>query len=190
MSSLEKLTDFELCDLLIQSNHSTLNFIYDKHWQSLYTHSYQFLKDEELAKDTVQEVFFDLWKRREQLKIDNIKAYLFQSVRFQSLKHLRKKPNLDIHESYFENFLESNTTQEKLDVDELGDQLEISLSALPAKYQQIFEMSRVEMLSNKEIAQRLSLSTRTVEWYLLKILKHLKTSLIYMLIVTGLLLLQ
>ncbi|MEQ8475400.1 sigma-70 family RNA polymerase sigma factor [Fulvivirga sp.] len=177
--ALDTFTDLELCDLLRESSHRTLKYIYDKHWQSLYQHSYKFLKDEELAKDVVQEVFFDFWKRREELKIDNIRAYLFQSVRFQSLKNLRRLDNLDIHEVHFENFLSSNNTQEQLDFDELNLVIKNSLNELPEKYRQMFEMSKFEHLSNKEIAERFSLSTRTVEWYLLKISKHLKTSLAY-----------
>lgn len=150
------------------------NELYNRHWDALFQAAYRVLKDPELAKDVIQEVFFDFWTRKESLELENVSGYLYRAVRFQSLKQLRKAPLLDIHQEHFANVLGINFTEQQLDINQLEETLTESLDELPAKYKQIFEMSRFQNLSNKEIADKLDLSQRTVDWYLHTVLKHLK----------------
>ncbi len=170
----EQLSDKTLIKQLKKGNRLAFNQLYERHWDAMYQASYRLLRDQELAKDVLQEVFFDLWTRRESLGLKNVSGYLYRAVRFQSLKQLRRAPLLDIHHEYFANVLAINNTQQQLDVDQLEKTLTASLDELPPKYKEIFELSRFQNLSNKEIADRLELSQRTVDWYLHTVLKHLK----------------
>lgn len=172
--SKEQVTDKILMQQLKKGNRMAFNQLFEKHWDPLFQASYRVLKDVDRARDAVQEVFIDFWKRKETLELDNISGYLYKAVRFQSLKQLRKVTLLDIHQEHFKNVLGINTTQQQLDINQLEKTLTESLGELPPKYKEIFEMSRFQNLSNKEIADRLDLSQRTVDWYLHSVLKHLK----------------
>lgn len=83
---------------------------------------------------------------------------------------------MQIHEDRFKELL-VNTTQEQLDLIDLKTKLGEKLGALSPREREIFEMSRYQNLSNKEIANHLNLSQRTVEWYLYQVVKELKTAL-------------
>lgn len=171
------MSDAMLIEQLKEGNLLAFNKLYERSWDQLYQAAYKVLLDEALAKDAVQEVFLDFWIRKERLNIHSIDAYLYQAVRFQALKQLKKSKALDIHELHFQNLLKANDTEEQLNMHQLEESLGRSLEKLPEKYREVFEMSRVQNLSNKEIADKLQLSQRTVEWYLHSVLKHLKTTL-------------
>ena len=129
------------------------------------------------AKDVVQDVFFDFWNKSSQTEISNLGGYLYGAARFQSLKQLRKARFMDVHESQFQEMFSINDTIDQFDLSDLEETIESSLGQLPEKYKQIFKLSRFDQLSNKEIAEKLNLSPRTVDWYLHATLKHLKSSL-------------
>ncbi|MEM7109609.1 MAG: sigma-70 family RNA polymerase sigma factor [Bacteroidota bacterium] len=171
-------SDLQLFQQIKGGSRVAFRRLYDRYWKILFHSSSHFLKSDTGAKDVVQEIFTDLWVRRESLTIQNVSAYLNQAVRFQSLKQLRKQQPADIHEEKFQDILRSNCTQEKIEFTDLLETLEVSLNQLPEKYKEIFEMSRLKDMSNKEIADKLKLSRRTVEWYVGAVLKHLKASML------------
>lgn len=177
-------SDRELIELIRKKrSEGAFKVIYDRHWDNMFQAAYNLLKEEGIAKDTLQEVFVDLWNRIDQVEIENLGGYLYRAVRFQSLKQLRKLPPLDIHETRFVEILGVNNIEDELHYQDLHRTVEKSLEELPPKYKQIFELSRFQHLSNKEIADKLGISTRTVEWYLHNTLKHLETSIGMLLIV-------
>lgn len=161
--SLSEISDDALVAEVIKGNRLAFNSIFERYWDKLFQTAFGFLRDEDAAKDVVQEVFFDLWNRREQLDIERLPAYLYQATRFQSLKQLRKAHILDIHDEKFAEVLCANTTEEQVDLNLLQENLEKSLGALPERYREVFELSRVHNLSNKEIADRMNLSPRTID---------------------------
>lgn len=175
---LKNQSDNVLLKQMRTANRLAFNMLYEKYWDQLFQTSYKLLRDEYLAKDVVQEVFFDLWMRRKEHDIYNLAGYLYKATRFQSLKQLRKATIQDIHQEHFENVFAANETEERLDANELQQSLNNSLKKLPEKHQKIFEMSRNQNMTNREIAEKLQLSQRTVEWYLHTVLKHLKASII------------
>lgn len=174
------ISDESLVRQVKEGSRTAFNMLYERYWGELYQAANRVLLDEELSKDALQEIFLDFWVRKETLDVQNLSGYLYGAVRFQCLKQLRKANNLDIHEWHFEHLLHANPTEEQLNVQELREALARSLAGLPPKYRQVYEMSRVQHLSNKEIADQLNLSQRTVEWYLQMVLKHLRGTLTVM----------
>ena len=165
-----------------KSSQNAFNSLFNKYWDQSYQRAYKLLLDEDLAKDAVQEVFFDIWNRRNSLEITNISGFLYKAIRYQSLKHLQKRNLLDVHEKHFQNLLKVNDVEEQIMFNQLQEKLSKTLESFPDKYKEVFTMSRFQNLSNKEIAEKLSLSQRTVEWYLYTVLKHLKTTLGFLLL--------
>ncbi|MCG8308495.1 MAG: RNA polymerase sigma-70 factor [Cytophagales bacterium] len=177
MLGFEECSEDNLINLLKKGNQQAFKAIFERKWTDLYLPAYRLLMDKDLAKDAVQEVFFDLWNRRKKLDVSNLSAYLYKAVRFQSLKQLRKANLQNIHEERFKSILSHNSSDDLLNLNMLQESLDKSLNELPEKYQKVFNLSRIQQLSNKEIAEQLQLSPRTVEWYLHTTLKHLKTTL-------------
>jgi RNA polymerase sigma-70 factor (family 1) len=155
--------------------------IYVRNWLVLYNYAYNIIRNKEIAEEVVQEMFFYLWNRREELEITHsLKAYLFTAVKFQTLNYIRsKKVRTDYASSYaaFENTLVDNSNEENIRVYDLKKHIEIEVSKLPDKCQQIFRMSRDEHQSIKTISDILNISHKTVENQLTKALKHLRSSL-------------
>ncbi|MGK9124053.1 RNA polymerase sigma-70 factor [Olivibacter sp. SA151] len=176
--SSSKLTDLELWLAVKRSDQRAFSFLYDRYWSKIYTTSYRYLRDKELAANVVHDVFTSLWLRRDALMIQSFEAYVTRATKyiiFRNLSQLRK--NLMEYEDDLERKLKDDTTnrgEERLVQDESMQLVQYYLSALPARCQEIFSMSRFDQLSNEEIAQQLGISKRTVENQLTYALKHLR----------------
>lgn len=133
---------------------------------------------QEQAKDIVQDVFVKFWNDREKLDIKiSIRSYLFVSVRNRCLDILRKKDRSiklseisegrDVADESFETYILS----------ELENLLTRSLDKLPGRCREVFELSRLYGLKNREIAIKLNLSEKTVENQMTKALRILREEL-------------
>lgn len=165
--------------------------MYHKHWSELYLFAYNLLGDPELAKDVVQEVFIPLIGEEKRDTIQHVRAYLFQSVKYQIYTLVRnEKVRLKAFEQL--DFSEQdNSTDELLRERELQQQFELSVSRLPDKCRKIFTLKQ-DGHTAKTIASLTGTSQRTVEHQLYIALKKLRCSLqnmISLLLIAGPLLL-
>ncbi|QHL89333.1 RNA polymerase sigma-70 factor [Nibribacter ruber] len=145
----------------------------------------RFTKDTEAAEDLVQEVFCKIWQNREVLEVTtSYKAYLVRSVTNQSLNYLEKQKRLVLTEdtSPFEEAFSANTTMDLLEGAEMETKVQQALAALPPQCRLIFEMSRFEELTYKEIAETLEISPKTVENQMGKALRILRERLLGLLV--------
>lgn len=134
-----------------------------------------------ICEEIIQEVFFSLWNKRKSLEItQSLKAYLFTAVKFQVLKHIRtEKLYSQYAANYFvfqQNWVD-NSNEESINLNNLKNTIETEVAKLPEKCQQIFRLSRNEHQSIKTISDLLQISHKTVENQLTKALKHLRSSL-------------
>lgn len=148
--------------------------IYVEYWKRLYVYAYQVLKDRELSQDLVQEIFLALWKNRKKVKVKNMSAYLFQSLRFQIYNHFRDNKMTKVQIEDYKHLLASNSVQEIIDLKETRSLLDIYMAQLPNRCREIFYLSRYQNLPHKEIASTLNISTQTVKNQITFALKHLK----------------
>ena len=175
-STINQLSDKSIIQAISDKNELAFASFYNHHWDSLFISAYKVLKDEEACKDVVQEVFLSIWGNEQLQDIKNIEGYLHQSVRYKVLMALRKAK---VSEKHLETVTEvaENTTENLLAYEELNDTVERSIGSLPERCQEVFRMSRMENLSNKEIAERLDISVRTVETHIGNALRKLKNAL-------------
>ncbi len=155
--------DSTLLALLQKDDIQAFEEIYHRYWERLYIAAVRVLEDEAMSKDILQEIFVDVWNRRNTLKVKNLNAYLFQAVKFQIAKHLRKRPINSFHLEVLAELKSAHRVEDGLLLADLNEQIEQVITSLPPRCQEIFRLSRFENLSNKEIAQRLNLSISTVE---------------------------
>ncbi len=145
----------------------------------------QYLLDSEASKNIVQDVFTELWDKRNTLRNDtNLNAWLFTLTKNKSLKiisHLRSEQNYDNYiksrqlEVNYKSLYDFDTSN--FVFEELQTQLHVALEKLSPACRKVFEMSRFEDKKNREIAEELNLSIKTVEAQISKALRSLKTDL-------------
>ncbi|GGH53222.1 RNA polymerase sigma-70 factor [Dyadobacter endophyticus] len=153
--------------------------IYERYWGMLYRLAYQKLRCKETAEELVQELFVSIWVKSGQTNIRELRPYLLTALRFSIINHIE---SLRVHErfvAYYESFLnqEDNVPVDDLALQDLTEAIERTLEALPEKSKQVFRMSRFEYLTIPEIAERLNLSEKAVEYHLTRSLKVVRGSL-------------
>jgi len=170
-------SDEELVAMLCSAvcEQEALEQIFHRYHKQLYHVAYSILRNEAIAKDVVQDIFIDLWNRRDHSVIKNLSGYLQGAIKFQVLKHLRNGKIRDRHLAVMEAVKFVNATEEAINFSELERILKDSVEMLPPRCKEVFMLSRFENLTNKEISDRLNISTKTVEGQLTKALSFLKS---------------
>ena len=144
----------------------SFNELYERYWERLCILALRFTMDRSSSEDIVQEVFTDLLRRFDQKEINNIEAYLYQSIRFQCLNWLKYKKVSREHLTRMDWAKRSNLTENEVNLRFINYDLKKIVSGMPPRARQVFEMSRFEHLSNNEIASRLNIKLSTVENHL------------------------
>lgn len=169
--------DDELLIKLRDNDHSALTAIYNKYWKNLYQSSYRILQDHDKCADAIQEVFINLWEIRSKLFIKiSLKSYLYASVRYEVLRQLRRQVITEDIVNFIDT-LSTDSNEELLEYKELDQQINQIIDALPPRCQEVFKLSRLEHLSHKEIAAKLAISTKTVEYHISNALLFLRSNL-------------
>ncbi|MEP7258098.1 MAG: RNA polymerase sigma-70 factor [Flavitalea sp.] len=152
--------------------------LYNRYWKKLLVHARFKIGSELEAEEIVQHVFMNIWKTRKNLRIKNtFYTYIFSCVRYEILASMvRQKKQSDISNFSFSSAIDNNTS-EWLDYESTRMLFEASISKLPEKCQLVFRLSRENGFSEKEIAGKLGISSKTVQAHMTKALKVLKTTL-------------
>jgi RNA polymerase sigma-70 factor (ECF subfamily) len=146
--------------------------IYNDYWQKLFAFSLKMTGDEHLAQNVVQDVFIDLWERKENIQITSIDNYLFRAVKNQIFKNYRNdKFDRTILEDKFDNYLIENLTSIESD---LSDKIYDLLDTLPQKRKEILLMNKLHDMNIDQIATELVLSKQTVKNQISSGLKQLR----------------
>ncbi|MGX5820897.1 RNA polymerase sigma factor [Chitinophaga lutea] len=179
MIAYSSLSDQQLAGLLRTGDQAAFAQIYERHWRIIYAHVYKMLLDEEDAKDIVQEVFSEIWLKRETGDYTNLGGYLYVAARNKVLNAIKKSKYrsayLDSLSRYAADF--SNATLEQLQEKDMAAAIEREIQALPPRMREVFQLSRKENLSYKEIAERLGTSPKTVKKQMFKSLEQIRTNL-------------
>ncbi|GAA4906150.1 RNA polymerase sigma factor [Mucilaginibacter defluvii] len=168
----------ELIQLLNAKDQRAFAIVYDLFWGTLYIQAFKVLKDEDAAKDVVQEVFVGVWNSRAPIQ-GNLSGYLYASTRFKTLNYIRNHKTQSDYVDLFGLYIadHSNDVLDHVLEKELEETIEMMISKLPAKMREVFELSRKEHLSHKEIATLLGISEGTVKRQTSNALRLLRTGL-------------
>ncbi|MEO8253251.1 MAG: RNA polymerase sigma-70 factor [Flavobacterium sp.] len=173
------LIDTEILQQLKKGDKAALTVLYNTYWKPLFIASYNLLKNKEICEEIIQDIFIEIWNNRAELEIKvSLKSYLYACVRYKVFSEFRKNKieQLPLFENLEERF-QCDTPETKMMHEELEIHVRKIIATLPEKCKKVYELSRNEQLSHKEIAERLAISTKTVENHITKALRILRISL-------------
>lgn len=150
---------------------------FDQLFDPLRNYLYYKCGDGDLATDIVQDIFLKVWEKPIDVTSKTIKSLLYKMVSDAFFDHLRKNKVANKYLSRLDLNVNSNSPDEILEFEELKQKYETSLATLGEKQRTVFLMSRMEDLTYKEIAERLSISVKAVEKRMSQALKVLKQKL-------------
>jgi RNA polymerase sigma-70 factor (ECF subfamily) len=175
----------DILQQIIAGDKPSFERVYSYYFPRLNYFAKQYLHDTEASKNIVQDVFAELWDRRQTFNTDsNLQAWLFTVTKNKSIKvicqlksrhnydNYLKKRQLEINYKSLDQFDTSNLVFEELQI-----HITAALDKLTPACRKVFEMSRFEDKKNREIAEALNLSIKTVETQISKALRSLKAEL-------------
>jgi RNA polymerase sigma-70 factor (family 1) len=179
MIEYSTLSDDELTVLLKLGDRTAYTEIYHRFKFVLHNHAWNKTRNREEAQDTIQEVFTMLWAKRETLGLQiNLAGYLYTSVRNHILNQIARSGLQTKYITSIKNFQSSNLSADYLAREnQFKKIIDAEVAALPPRMREVFEMSRKEHLTHKEIAERLGTSEQTIKKQMTNTLKVLRVKL-------------
>lgn len=177
MAAYSAYTDQELTALLKEGDRSAFTEIYERYHSLLYIYAHKKLHNKEESQDVIQEVLIALWNKRLDFSFDlSLKSYLFTAVRNKAFDLFAHKKVESKYLESLQGYIDISTESTDFLVREkdLSGLIEREIQALPPKMREIFELSRREKLSHKEIAKALNISEHTVATQMKRALKVLR----------------
>lgn len=165
---------------------ATYQTLFHKYYPCLIFYATRLVGEED-AEDVVQDVFVELWRRQESIEIgDQIQAFLYRAVYTRALnvlKHRNVKSGYcaameEINQRRAEFYQpDNNEVIRRIEDRELRKEIHDAINELPDKCKEVFKLSYLHDMKNKEIADALGVSLRTVEAHMYKALKFLRNRL-------------
>jgi RNA polymerase sigma-70 factor (ECF subfamily) len=165
---------------LAKDNEAPLEDLFDYYYPRLFNFSRSFLKIEEGIDDIVQEVFVKIWQNRKKINsAATFNSYIFTITRNLLLNELRSRLNNEKTKEEIRNLslAKEYSSMEQIEYRDLKETVDNLVSELPQRQKEIFVLSRTEGLSHKEIAEKLKISTKTVEYHITLAVRFLKDKL-------------
>ncbi|MCB0524561.1 MAG: RNA polymerase sigma-70 factor [Saprospiraceae bacterium] len=167
---------------LRNGDENALRSIFDKYYSHLIGVIYRMIPDVDTCQDLAQEVFVELWNKRETINIQSsLQAYLRRAAINRALNHIKTQKRTILEDA------EKFGDKEDITEQELGIQvkkenqekaLHNAIDALPERCRIVFTLSRFENMSHKEIAEKLGISVKTIENQITKAMKLLRQALV------------
>jgi RNA polymerase sigma-70 factor (ECF subfamily) len=173
---LESLSSEDYTSLIRSNPDKALEYLYDTYYEMMCTLVYRIIKDRDVSEDIVQDVFFGMWRKREELTINSsLEAYLKRSCRNRTLNYIR---NNNMHwedESVLNDQMDIGFTSDHyMEAEELQKKINDIITELPEKCGLVFSLSRFEEMSYADISKQLDISVKTVEHHISKALRILR----------------
>lgn len=170
------VTDNDLLISLRDDDEDAFKVIYQRYWYKLYAVAKRKVHSTEDAEEIVQDIFVDLWDRRTAVQIVELDRFLYTAVKYKVLNYIKAQI---IRQNYQTNALMTtedvdNCTEDVLALNDLNEAVRDGLGGLSAKTREIFYLARIEGNSVREVARRLQIPERTVEYHLAQSTRSLR----------------
>lgn len=169
-------------DDLRRGDEQALRKIFDQHYAKLLGDIYRIVPDENTCQDLAQEVFVELWRKRETIDVHtSLRAYLRRAAVNRALNFIKTQRrtlldgNSEIPDLADDSLRDTAVREEREDLEKA---LYEAIDKLPERCRMVFSLSRFENLSHREIAEQLGISVKTIENQITKAMKMLREALI------------
>ncbi|HTI07566.1 MAG TPA: RNA polymerase sigma-70 factor [Puia sp.] len=175
MTNYASLEDHDLLLLIQKGEEPAFKEVFHRYWEKLVATGYYYTKNKETTEEIVSDVLMSLWNKREDpAAIRSLPAYLGTAVKYAVFKAIvRQKRREELLQGRLRGE-KDHDTEEQLNARFLKDFLEGAVEKLPEKARLVFKYSRDEQLSVSEIAGKMELSSKSVEYHMTKALKALR----------------
>jgi RNA polymerase sigma-70 factor (ECF subfamily) len=149
-----------------QGDIGAFELLFRKYYEELCQWAFHYLRDRDSSEEVVQDLFYRIWRDRETMEIRTaLKSYLYKAVSnnckmILNTRHRRSAIEADMAK---ENPISQPQPSQELEATEIREVVNKTLNELPERPAAIFRMSRYEGLKYREIAEKLSISIKTVE---------------------------
>lgn len=171
----DSVTDKALLAAIRNDDYAAYNKLFVRYYKRLCCYVYRMLEDREDTEDVVQDLFLVLWSSRKKIETgENVSAYLYRMARNQALNHIRTQTNLKT--ATLEGLNEQIPYYEEnaLETEEFRITLYGCINQLPDRCREILLLHRVKGMKQKEIADSLSISVKTIKNQIWASLQRLK----------------
>lgn len=171
------LSDFHLIQYLQKGEKAAFDEIYKRHSEFLFQYAYKRVGSWDDVSDLVQDLFMKLWVKRDSIIIKgSLISYLTFSLRNIIIDRYHHNIIKNNHSDFIKLENECNSTQQQIDYNDLQKFLNLQISKLPEKMQEIFVLRKIQHLTIDEVADKLNLSKQTIKNQLNTALSRLKLS--------------
>lgn len=174
------ISENKLVEKINDGDSEAFENLFLKFYSSLCKFAWRYVHSSHIAEELVQEIFLDVWKNRKSLdSSENIKAYLYKSVKNKALNHLKHKSLAEEYNQEIEWVNRTPITQihSFSDNSEFVRQTKKEIEDLPEGARNIYKLSRKDGLTYREISEVLDISIKTVESQMSRALKILRQNL-------------
>jgi len=174
------IEDHEIIERIRQGDVEQFESLFRSSYVSLVRYAKTLIKDHDTAEEIVQDLFVRLWQDKDKIKIkSSLNGYLFRSIHNRCLHYIEhnkivKRHAEDMSQRKYEN---PENPSDILHYKELQARIARILERLPERCGRIFYMNRFEGLTYNEIADKLSISIKTVESNMGRALKEFRKEL-------------
>lgn len=177
MTDVRTLSERQLLLSLQQGDESAFTEIYTRYSRKLLATAFNYSRDPDLAEEIVQDIFLSLWERRSSLQIESLEAYLATAIKFAIFRQIyTQKKRIELAKTHYK--IETIVLDEdKIYAKFLDEYIQGIVETLPKKCRIVFQYSRNMHLNNKEIAEKMNISEKTVESHMTKALKTIRNNL-------------
>jgi RNA polymerase sigma-70 factor (ECF subfamily) len=166
-----------LC-LVAKGDENAFQELYENYRNKVFYIAWKLLRSKDNAEDVLQEIFIKIWTHKEKLPdIENFNAYLNTLIRNHIYNCLRKQANEEnfILEAAKQDINDSNLTFDTVLLHELQHKLQSAVYQLSPQQKRVFELSRLEGFTHKEIAEMMNISKETVKKHMMEASRLVKT---------------
>lgn len=154
------------------------DFLFEKYHRQLYLLALQYLQDEQLAEDAIQDVFLKVWENRDRLDASrSVKGFLYATLKNRVLNMIRnrKRRIANTREAVKNKPDAIENTDEDVVLNEYWQIVEEGIDELPSGKQKVFRLRRMQGYTNREVASVLQISVATVKSQLYKATKFMRS---------------
>lgn len=180
MNVSSEISEQQDLEYLRHGDADALQRLFNRHYPLLLSDIYSYVADEDTCKDLAQDVFVELWRKRDVLDVHtSLRAYLRRAAINRALNYIKTNRRTVLEDTSEWQGTADTSLQEisnKNKQEHLETALHQAIDQLPEKCRIVFSLSRFEHLSHREIADKLGISVKTIENQITKAMRILRAA--------------